>query len=900
MNRFRLTALCTLLLAASAASAQRITATVNDAWRFSLHASAASACETAETDETDETAETDETCETADCDDTGWEVVSIPHTWNALDTDDETPGYARGKGRYRRRVRIEELLPDQRVTLRFDGANQRSVLYVNGRRVGSHTGGYTAFAFDITEFVRTGENLFVVEVDNAHDPDIPPLSADYTFYGGIYRDVSLVYTPAVHIATTHYATDGVYVRTDRIEGTRARIAFETRLTNRTPRPAKVLLEQRIADREGRIVARTSRRLTLPPSVENHPVEQTAELDDVHRWDTEDPYLYRVYTSLTSDAGSDEVLSPLGVRTYRFDPDRGFFLNDRHVKLIGTNRHQDYLKRGNALTDEMHERDVELLRAMGGNFLRVSHYPQDPVVMEMCDRAGILSSVEIPIINAVTRSDAFRENCRRMAIEMVRQNFNHPSVVVWAYMNEVLLWPPYDPADAADKADYYRRLYDIARTLEETLRSEDPARYTMLPCHSAHEGYVESGIAALPQLLGFNIYDGWYRETFAHFGRRLDRLHALFPHQTLVVSEYGADVDPRIQSFAPERYDFSCEYGNLYHESYLPAILERDFVAASSIWNLNDFYSEGRGEAVPHVNNKGVTGLDRTPKDSYYLYRATLTEEPVLHICTSNRRQRCGTPRQRMKLYTNAPEVAITLNGTPLGRYAVRDRVAEFDVELRTGENRIAAVGEAFGQRVEGLYVCRYRDPSDCSFEGFSSLNVLLGTNRSFEDPVQGALWVPEQPYRAGSWGYVGGKVYRTLIRRGSVPASDAEILGTENDPIYQTRREGIEEFRADVPDGAYTISLHFAELNTLEPRPGPVYTLGNEALHRTPEPHVFDIEINGRKVADALDIASEYGSLRAVCRKFDVTGRDGEGLRSRFRPRKGEAAVNAVRIYRKY
>lgn len=868
---------CLLLLVATTGYAQRIKKSINDGWRFSLQ---------------------EEPAAEAGYDDAAWECVSVPHTWNALDTDDERPGYARGTGWYRRRVKIERLLPDERVHLLFEGANQVATLYVNGRPAGRHTGGYTAFVFDITDLVRPGENSLAVAVSNAHDPDIPPLSADYTFYGGIYRDVYLLYTPAVHISATHDASSGVYVRTERIDGGRARIAVRTMLSNPTGRPAEALLEQRILAPDGRTASRAARRITIAAGAENQPCDMRLDIDSVELWDTGRPRLYRVCTQLTAAGGCDRVLSPLGVRTFRFDPDRGFFLNGRHLKLVGTNRHQDYLRRGNALSDEMHERDVRLLKEMGGNFLRVSHYPQDPVVMEMCDREGIVTSVEIPIVDAVTRSDAFRENCQQMALEMIRQNYNHPSTVIWAYMNEVLLHPGCDPADEADKLDYYRWLFDIARTLEETIRTTDSTRCTMIPCHSDHAPYIESGIAALPRLLGFNIYDGWYRETFDHFGKRLDRLHALFPRQTLVVSEYGADVDPRIHSFAPERYDFSCEYGNLYHESYLPAILDRDYVAAASIWNLNDFYSEARGEAVPHVNNKGITGLDRTPKDSYYLYKARFSSEPVLHICTSGWRLRGGPARQRMKLYTNAPQVAVRVNGEPAGTFRTEACRAEFDVVLRPGENRIAAVGEIDGKPVEALYRCRYCDTGGRVFDSGASLHVLLGTQRFFEDPVSGTIWIPEQPYRPGSWGYIGGRSYRTLIRRGVVPASDAEILGTENDPVYQTRREGIEEFRADVPDGTYTVCLYFAELNTLEPGPGVIYTPGDDERHRPLAPRTFDLEINGRKVAEALNIAEDYGILRAVCLKFETTVIDGEGLRIRFLPIEGEPALNALRIYR--
>lgn len=876
----RILLLLALALVSQSGMAQRIRFTINDAWKFHLQEQNASA---------------------TDLDDRHWETVSFPHTWNALDTDDETPGYYRGKGWYRRMIRIDEKFPEQRIYLQFEGANQQTTLYINGQPVGSHTGGYTAFTFDITNRVFPGDNLFVIEVDNSHNPDIPPLSADYTFYGGVYRDVYLTYTPAVHISTTHYASSGVYLRTQEINGRNARISATTMLNNDSKQTVSATLRHRIEDESGNTVAQSQQRITLRPGALNQACETSIRMNDISRWDIQTPTLYRVYTTLTlPDGEKDQVVSPLGIRTFEFSPDRGFQLNGRPVKLIGTNRHQDYLARGNALPDAMHERDIRLLKEMGGNFLRVSHYPQDPVVMQMCDRLGIVTSVEIPIVNAITESEAFQKNCLQMALEMIYQNYNYPSVVIWGYMNEVLLKPPFDKNDPAAKKRYYDWLFRIASALETTFRTTDPTRYTMLPCHSMQETYIESGIAALPKILGFNIYDGWYRETFDHFEKRLAMLHELFPNQTLIVSEYGADVDPRIHSFQPERYDFSCEYGNLYHEHYLPVILQTDYVAGASVWNLNDFYSEDRGEAVPHVNNKGLTGLDRSRKDSYYLYQATLCEHPVLHICSSDWKLRGGAPTQTLKCYTNANEIEVRMNGDSIGRYPVRDHIARFQVTFTEGENELAVCDPTPGRQVRDLYRCTYRNDRTPSFDKLTSLDMLLGTNRMFEDSESGTIWAAEQPYTPGSWGYVGGKIYRTLMRRGSVPASDAEILGTRNDPIYQTRREGIQEFRADVPDGQYAVYLHFAELNTIDPRKESVYNLGNGPIHTAYEERRFNLLANGREILHDVDIAKQFGALRAVCIKVEVQVENGGGLRLEFQPIEGEPFLNAIRIYREY
>ena len=536
---------------------------------------------------------------------------------------------------------MEELIVGQRVYLCFEGANQETNVFVNGKLVGNHKGGYSAFTFDVTDYVHTGRNLVAVSVDNSYNPDIAPLSADFTFFGGLYRDVYLVYTSPVQLSTTHYASSGVYLKTVGITDAQAEVCAKTFLSNALKSNQALILETEILDTDGNRVALSAKKVNVKAGEKNVAFEALMTIAQPKRWDVDSPYLYKVYSRLKNKKGEvlDCVVNPLGIREYHFDAEKGFFLNGKYRKLIGTSRHQDYKGMGNALRDEMHIRDIQLSKDMGSNFLRVAHYPQDPVVMQMCDKLGLLTSVEIPVVNAITQSKAFMDNCVEQVTEMVCQNYNYPSVIIWAYMNEVLLRPPFNPENRTERADYMTFLHQIASAVEAQIRSLDSERYTMLPCHSTSQIYQEAGIAELPMLLGFNLYNGWYGGSLSGFEEKLEELHREFPHKPLLITEYGADVDTRIHSFSPMRFDFSCEFGSIYHEHYLPEILKRDYIVGAMVWNLNDFYSEARRNAMPHVNNKGLVSTDRERKDGYYLYQAYLKEAPVLHIASKSWKNR---------------------------------------------------------------------------------------------------------------------------------------------------------------------------------------------------------------------------------------------------------------------
>lgn len=823
--------------------------------------------------------------------DSAVETVSIPHTWNAADSRDETPGYWRGAAWYEKDVAINDDLSGKRVYVRFEGANQELDLYVNGTHAGNHKGGYTAFTFDISTLVHSGRNSFRIRVDNSHNEAIPPISADYTFFGGIYRDISLLFVPENHL-------EGVYISTPEVSAEAASVHIETRLGIFAPGTG-LILEHTLIAPDGTQTAVVRKRISKAGPNACLSVSADTGIGHPALWDVDSPQLYSVLTRLLDRKGRliDMQMNSFGVRSFRFDPDQGFFLNGRHLKLIGTNRHQDYRNLGNALPDEMHLRDVRLIKEMGGNFLRIAHYPQDPLVYAECDRLGIVASVEIPVINRIGTDPSFAQNCAGMAREMVYQAFNHPSVVIWAYMNEVLLVPSLWKEGKISKEDYFRKVRECAAGIDSAIREADPGRPTMIPCDGSPSTYKESGLGEIPDILGFNLYQGWYSGKFSDFGPVLDRIHSIFPDKSLIVSEYGADADARLHSFAPEGFDYTCDYALLFHKHYIPVIMEKEYLSGAAVWNLNDFYSEGRAFAVPHVNCKGLVTLDRIPKDSYWLYRALLGAKPFIRIGGSDWKIRGGQASdgvciQPVEVFSSASEVELSLNGKFLGRSRVQDGCAHFYVPFTDGENVLEAHGsDGAGdlQRVDFRLV-----PEDMS--QFREISVMLGSRRYFEDRAGSQIWIPEQEYRPGSWGYVGGE--RMMQRRtaGPRPAFEPDILGTELDPVFQTQRAGLQAFKADVPDGSYSVYLYFADLTgPFRGKPMP-YNLGNDALTADNTERVFSVDINGVTVLKDFDIAGEYGFNTAVIQKYNVDVCGGKGLSVDFLPAKGLAVLNAIRI----
>ncbi len=471
-------------------------------------------------------------------DDGAWERVDLPHTWNAEDAFDETPGYRRGVGWYRRPLDLPESQAGRRLFLVFEGANQVADVFVNGRPAGRHVGGYTAFAVEITDLVTPGATAaLAVRVDNAHDPDVPPLDADFTFYGGIYRDVWLVTTDPVHLSLED-AAPGVWLDTPGLSDGDTRIRVRAALVNDGSEPVDVTLRHTLLGPAGAEVTTVASSASLAAGVRETVETWSPPVDDPQLWTPETPSVYHVRTEVLVDgAVRDAVTEPLGFRWVAADGD-GFWLNGAHRQWAGTNRHQDAEGWGNALPDDLHRRDVQLVKETGFDFLRLAHYPQDEAVLNETDRVGLAVWEEIPVVNTITPSEAFATNAETMLREMIRQHVNHPSIVIWGTMNEILLRIPPDAPD-----DYVDDVRALAERLERVAKEEDPTRLTAMAVSHGEAAYR---IADAADIFAFNLYFGWYHDTV----RRPRRLPRQPPRRPPRRAAHGERVRRRLRRAGP--------------------------------------------------------------------------------------------------------------------------------------------------------------------------------------------------------------------------------------------------------------------------------------------------------------------------------------------------------------
>jgi beta-galactosidase len=884
-----------LALLAGPAAAQRLVQSIDSDWQFRL----------------DSVARTPAQAMTGP----GWQPVSLPHTWNAHDVTDDAPGYYRGAGWYRKTLHLPAAWQAKRVFLRFEGAGQQADVWVNGQPAGHHAGGYTIFVVPISPYLGgswsgpSGRAEVVVRVSNKYDPDVPPLSADFTFFGGLYRSVHLVAVAPAHFKLTDHGGPGVAVSTPQVSAQAATVVVAATVRNDAAAPRRLRVRTQVLDSAGRVVASQQARVVLASGASQAVQLRLPAITRPRLWSPARPTLYRTVSQLLDgETVLDEVSTPLGLRWFRFDSATGFYLNGQPLKLIGASRHQDYPGLGNAVPPALAVRDVELLKAMGGNFLRVAHYPQDPAVLEACDRLGLLASVEIPVVNAITDSPAFFENCRQMQTEMVRQNFNHPSVVLWAYMNEVLLRLPAGLKRDNDAGRaYLRRVRALAGQLDSLTRRLDPSRATMLACHGDFALYQQAGLLTLPQVLGWNLYQGWYSPDVGGFAAFLDRHHRELPTVPLLVTEYGADADARLHADTPRRFDKTVEYAAYYHQAYLPAMLARPFVAGGAVWNLADFSSETRQEANPHLNTKGLLTADRQPKAPYYYYQTQLSRAPLVRIGARDWTLRAGVAvgpdslvcPQVVEVYTNQPAVRLLLNGCDLGTHPAPGGVARYRVLFANGRNLlVASLPDGTAPDEAGIdfqVVPRWLTDSRLPFR---ELNVSLGDERSFTEERLHQVWLPEQPYAPGGWGYVGGHVYKLPGDR--LPyGSDRDVLGTDLDAMYETQRLGLRAFRLDVPDGAYEVTLHLAELEAAPAAAPLAYNLAGEQASggAAPATRRFTILVNGQPVLPDLGGAT-LPPLRASSHRVPVLVRGGQGIVLTFTAQAGEAYLNGLQVRR--
>lgn len=622
--------------------------------------------------------------ENARFDDSTWSRVTVPHTWNAEDGQDGGGDYYRGVGWYRRALVVPPHAAGRKLWLQFDGANTTAVVWVNGVRLGEHKGGYSRFRFDATSVLRPGRaNVVAVSVSNAPDATVAPLSGDFTMGGGLYRDVSLIVTDRVHVAMLDFGGPGVYLRQRDVSAGQATIDVTTKLDGGN---AKV--RARITGEHGRTVAQG----TTGVRPAGTSVAQTLVIDRPRFWaGRADPFTYQVAVDVLDPRTGrvmDTVTEPLGVRTVSVDPGKGLHLNGNHLRVQGVNLHQDRIGKGFAISPSELAEDFRLMSEMGVNAVRTAHYQHGPRFYDLADRHGFLVWTEIPLVNLTGTDPGFRTNIEQQTSELVRQNFNHPSVVFWGLGNE--LWNDTPEVN------------ELVAALTRQVTAERPGGMTAYAsCCVWDRGTLNSHA----EISGYNKYFGWYTDSTADFGKWADELHAADPWRRIGMSEYGAGASVHQHEERPARpvpdSDWHPEeYQASFHEDYWRAIESRPYLWGGFVWVMFDFASDGRSEGDTYGrNDKGlVTGDRAIRKDAYYWYQANWTRTPVVHLGSGRWTERT-VPKTDVKVYTNADTVTLHVNGTQVGTArSGADRVVVWpDVSLSPGPNVVMVSGVKDGR-----------------------------------------------------------------------------------------------------------------------------------------------------------------------------------------------------------
>ena len=618
--------------------------------------------------------------------------VDLPHTWNAQDGQDGGDDYYRGICLYKKKFTAPLTEPGKRVYLEFAGVNASARVILNTRVVASHDGGYSTFRCDVTEVLRE-ENDLIVQVDNSVNDRVYPQKADFTFYGGIYRDVRLITLDEHHFDMDYFGGCGLNV-TAEVNGADGEIHVKT-----WHKTQEALVDIRILDNEGReVLAQTGlEALSDDRERKSFSAETTLYLPQVHLWNgLEDPYLYTCEAVLrVQGEEKDKVSTTFGVRTFYVDPEEGFFLNGRSYPLRGVCRHQDRKGIGNALTAAHHEEDMALIREIGANTVRLSHYQHDQYFYDLCDRYGLVVWAEIPYISE--HMPRGRENTVSQMKELIVQNYNHPSICFWGLSNEITI----STKDYGDMIDNHRMLNQMVHTM-------DPTRLTTLACYAVCGPFNK--VAHISDLVSWNLYLGWYAPGLFLNDLWVDFFHRKYPRRSLGYSEYGCEAMPNLHSSRPRRGDHTEEYQMIYHEYLLKFIEKRPFLWATHLWNMFDFAADARNQGgEPGMNHKGLVTFDRQlKKDSFYLYKAYWSKEPFVHICGSRYTDRTEKVT-KVKVCSNTAGVTLYANGEKIGTQS-QSKVYVFEVPLENEVEleAVAVVGDGDGECTAVAEDCRDR------------------------------------------------------------------------------------------------------------------------------------------------------------------------------------------------
>ena len=643
--------------------------------------------------------------------DDNWEKVTLPHTWNNLDGQDGGNDYYRGKCTYRKTILKKDLPLGEEHYLEINGANLSSVVYLNGEKLKSHDGGYSTYRVRLKDL--RDENILEVTVDNSPSDRVYPQTADFTFYGGLYRDVRLISLPSSHFSLENLGTPGIKATPD-VKGT---LDVEVEVDGDYDSILYTLL-----DREGKVVTEENSRET----------KVTLSVSSPHLWNgRKDPYLYYIKAELLKgEERLDEVGSEIGFRSFRIDPERGFILNGEEYPLRGVSRHQDRKDKGNAISKEDHEEDMALIMEVGANTIRLAHYQHDQYFYHLCDKNGIVVWAEIPYISQ--HMSQGRENTISQMKELITQNYNHPSIVVWGLSNEITMGNPKDP----DMLENHRILNDLCHTMDKT-RLTTSAMLTVCG--------IDEEIVHISDVVSYNHYFGWYGGEVSMNGPWFDAFHKKYPNKPIGCSEYGCEA-LNWHTSRPMQGDYTEEYQAYYHEEMIKQFFSRKYLWATHVWNMFDFGADARAEGGENgQNHKGLVTIDRKyKKDAFYAYKAWLSEEKFIHIASKRYVDRTEDITN-VTVYSNLPEITLFLNGEKFETKTAEDHFFKFQVpnkgrtiiEAVYGDyrdkseiNKVDVFNESYKLKEKGA-VLNWFDITER--EGYCSLNSkisdILGTMR---------------------------------------------------------------------------------------------------------------------------------------------------------------------------
>ena len=596
------------------------------------------------------------------------EQVNLPHTWNAVDGNDGNGSYLRTTGVYTRTfVQPKQPLAGGRTYVEVLAAALNSTVKVNGQVATTHEGGFSIYRADITDLCHEGENELSIEVSNEDTPSMYPASADFTFYGGLYRGVNLISVPNAHFDLDYYGGPGIMVTPVPTEDGGANFTIKSFVTN----PADDLtVLYSIEDCYGNEVASAVRG--------SADTEVTIYVPDAQLWSMDEPNLYTVIAKLQrNNEAVDEIYANVGVRSFKVTPEEGFSINGVPTPLRGVSRHQDRVYEGNALTAEEHYEDAMLIKELGANTIRLAHYQHSQDFYDACDEIGFAVWAEIPFISVFKKGEDAHKHVIEEMKELIIQNYNHPSIMFWGISNEILI------------GGISQELVDTHHDLQKLCKELDPTRLTTIAHVSTTP--VNGPMHHITDLESYNHYFGWYGGKMEENGPWLDKFHAEHPDICIGISEYGCEGIINWHSNTPQCKDYTEEYQALYHEHMAQVFEDRPWVWASHVWNMFDFGCAARNEGgVRGRNNKGLITMDRkTKKDSYYVYQAYWTKAPMVHIAGRRHAQRAGETTE-IKVYSNQDTVVLYVNGKEVGQQTAH-RVFKFDVALNEGFNTILAV-----------------------------------------------------------------------------------------------------------------------------------------------------------------------------------------------------------------